>query len=33
MRVVGCGSRLSLHREEIACVITDEYIYHEELEF
>jgi hypothetical protein len=24
---------LSLHREEIACVITDEYIYHEELEF
>jgi hypothetical protein len=33
MRVVGCGPRLSLHREEIACVITDEYIYHEELEF
>jgi hypothetical protein len=25
MRVVGC-SRLSLHREEIACVIPDEYI-------
>jgi hypothetical protein len=26
MRVVGCGPRLSLHREEIACVIPDEYI-------
>jgi hypothetical protein len=26
MRVVGCRPRLSLHREEIACVILDEYI-------
>jgi hypothetical protein len=33
MRVVGCRPRLSLHREEIVCVIPDEYIYHEELEF
>jgi hypothetical protein len=26
MRVVGCRPKLSLHREEIACVIPDEYI-------
>jgi hypothetical protein len=26
MRVVGCFPRLSLHREEIACVIPDKYI-------
>jgi hypothetical protein len=26
MRVVGCRHRLSLHSEEIACVISDEYI-------
>jgi hypothetical protein len=26
MRVVGCHPRLSLHREEIACVTPDEYI-------
>jgi hypothetical protein len=26
MRVVGCCPRLSLHKEEIACVIPDEYI-------
>jgi hypothetical protein len=26
IRVVGCHTRLSLHREEIACVIPDEYI-------
>jgi hypothetical protein len=26
MRVVGCHLKLSLHREEIACVIPDEYI-------
>jgi hypothetical protein len=26
MRVVGCYPRLSLHREEIACVIPDKYI-------
>jgi hypothetical protein len=26
MRVVGCRPRLSLHREEIACVIPDGYI-------
>jgi hypothetical protein len=26
MRVVGCRPRLSLHREEIAFVIPDEYI-------
>jgi hypothetical protein len=26
MRVVGCRARLSLHKEEIACVIPDEYI-------
>jgi hypothetical protein len=26
MRVIGCRPRLSLHREEIACVIPDEYI-------
>jgi hypothetical protein len=33
MRVVGCCPRLSLHREEIASVILDEYIYHARLEF
>jgi hypothetical protein len=26
MRVVGCCPRLSLHREEITCVIPDKYI-------
>jgi hypothetical protein len=33
MRVVGCCPRLSLHIEEIACVIPDKYIYHAGLEF